>query len=328
MKLTPGIPESMVAPRKLIIHLLGFAIGIALLVWCIIGAIGEDPQGWQRLLHANPLLIAGMLGCTVVSTMLNAANFWLTIRPLRRPGFWNLQWLNLAGNLLNYAPVRLGAIARVAYHFRVDGLSLLQIGGWFAFIGYILILAVGACLLATFIHDRIDWTWAALVLGQMVLGALALRVFVGNRLLVKYGRGIDRILADWTVLWGAVLLRLLDLGAFTGRMVIAMMILDIDLPLSSAAVLAVVALAASLIPSGRLGFREFCVAAAAGWLSMHVADVQANMNQLALVESAGEALVYLPLGGVCLLWYRHRWMTAGARDAGDGRDEARASERN
>jgi hypothetical protein len=34
------------------------------------------------------------------------------------------------------------------------------------------------------------------------------------------------------------------------------------------------------------------------------------MQALALVESAGEALVFIPLGALALLWYRKRWVGA------------------
>ena len=96
-------------------------------------------------------------------------------------------------------------------------------------------------------------------------------------------------------------------------MAIALSILKISLPGSHIVVLAIVALASSLIPFGRLGFREFCVALTAHRLSMLQSDVEVEMNALALIESAGEMLVFIPLGAIALLWYRKRWMGAGTR---------------
>ena len=296
----------LLSPRRIAVQLLGFLVGLALLAWCIRGAIAGG--GWDKLAHANPLLIAAMLGCTCASAFINGSTFWITVQSLKPLHFWHMQWLNLVGNMLNYAPLRLGAIARVLYHLRVDALSLLQIGAWFAFIGYILTLGVAACLLATLVHDRIDWIWALIVLAQMALGGALTRTLVANKLLVQHGRGIDRVLADQRAVWGAIALRLVDLAAYVGRMAVAMQILDINLPTSHTVVLAIVALAASLIPFGRLGFREFCVALTARQLSMLAADVDANMQQLALVESAGEAVIFIPLGAIALLWYRHRWL--------------------
>jgi hypothetical protein len=312
----------LLAPRRLVVQILGSAVGLALLAWCIHGAIrqgqSEENNAWQRLADAEFRYVVAMLACSLVSTICNGAMFWITIRPLKPLRFSDMQLLNLVSSMLNYAPIRLGMIARVAYNLRVDRLSLLQIGGWFAFIAYFLALAVGSCILASLLRGRLDWIWGALVLGQMILGALVLKVFVGNRLIVRYGRGIDRLISDPVAIWGAVAIRLVDLAAFTGRMAAAMAILGIDLPTTETVMLAIVALMANLIPFGRLGFREACVAAAAGWFSLEAGTSQ-NVNLLALLDSAGEALVFLPLGAIALIWYRGRMFRRAApnRDAPD-----------
>ncbi len=309
--------KGLLSPRKIAVQLLGFIIGVALLIWCIKGAIdqgkGEQINAWDRLLEADPLLVLAMLGCTAASAIFNGSVFWITAQPFKHLRWLDMQYLNLVGNMLNYAPIRLGAIARVLYHMRVDRLSLLQIGGWFAFIAYALALGVGACLLATLVHDQVDWIWIILVLAQMALGGLLIRVLAGNRLLIQHGRGVEKILEDPRALWGALALRVVDLAAYTARMAIALAILKIELPASHIVLLAIVALTASLIPFGRLGFREFCVAITAQRLSILATDVESNMQLLALVESAGEAIVFIPLGTLSLWWYRRRLLAAGNR---------------
>ena len=134
------------------------------------------------------------------------------------------------------------------------------------------------------------------------------------------------MLRDPMSLWGASLLRLVDIAAFTGRMGAAISILGLTLPGSHLVMLALVALAASLIPFGRLGFREWAVALAAARLSAFGADPGSIESfasleawaQLALVESAGEASIVIPAGVVALLWYRRRWRrAAGAADNSD-----------
>jgi hypothetical protein len=302
---------SLLSPRKLIIQLLAWLVGLGLLAWIIRGAaIGGD---WTKIRDASPLVVAALLGCTVVSAFCNGATFWITVQSLRPLRFWDMQRLNLVGNILNYAPIRLGAIARVMYHLRVDRLRLLEIGAWFALIGYVLLLGVGACLFASLIHNKVDWIWAAMVAGQLLLGGLAARVFFGSRLMVRYGGGVDKLFSDTRGLWSAIALRVVDLSAYTGRMAAALAILGTPLPASHIVVLATIALAASLIPFGRVGFREFCVAAAATRLGMQSNQVESTWQQLALIESAGEALIYIPAGALALLWYRKRWRNAGPR---------------
>jgi hypothetical protein len=303
----------LLTPRKVVIQVLFWLIGIGLLAWIIHGAVWGGGGDWERVFAADWRLVAALIGCTLISTLLNGATFWVTIQSVRRVRMFDMQMLNLVGNMLNYAPIRAGAIARVLYHHRVDRLGLLQIGGWFAMIGYVLVLGVGACFIATLLRESFDLLWALLVVGQMALGALAMQVIAGHPLIVRHGRGIDRILRDHRALWGAVGLRLADIAAFTGRMAAALAILGIALPTSHIVVLAMVALAASLVPFGRLGFREFAVVLAAPRLG-GMAEADLPWEQLALIESAGEALFFIPAGAIAMLWYRARWRAAGRRD--------------
>lgn len=312
----PARPDSetrrLLEPRRLLVQVVFWVIGLGLLIWLIIRAV--ETGDWSRLRTAEPHLIAMLVGATVVSTLLNGVTFWISIRSVRRVGLMDMQAINLLGNLLNYAPIRAGAIARVLYHHRVDQLGLLQIGAWFGFIGYILVLGVASCLTATLIHDAFDWIWFALVIGQMVFGALTLQAVAGVKLIVRHGRGIHRMARDHIALWSLVVLRLADIAMFTVRMAAALWILGIELPMTHIVALAMVALAASLIPFGRVGFREFCVAAAGARLGTLSIEGEVPWEQLALVESAGEAVVFIVGGSLAFFWVRRRWREAGAQD--------------
>ncbi|MHC5004797.1 MAG: hypothetical protein ACYTJ0_16925 [Planctomycetota bacterium] len=295
--------------RKAVVNVVGFAVGLALFGWIV--SIAVQGEGWDRLLDTSPLMVAALLGCTAVSAVCNGATFWVLALPIRRFGFLDLQLLNLVANALNYAPLRLGAIARAAYHLRVDRLTVLQLAVWFSIVGYVVMLAIGSCLMATLLRSELDAVWIALVIGQMILGAAAVRVVFGFSLVRGALRGVDGTIVGGPSLWSAVVLRLLDLAAYTGRFAVAMMILDVHLPTATdVVVLSVIALAASLIPFGRLGFREACVALTAARLDLGSGQVESTWAQLALVESAGEALVYIPAGGLALLWYRRKWRSA------------------
>ncbi len=314
-------PTRLLTPRRIIIEGLGSLVGLALLGWVIYTAV--DQGDWSRVLDARPGLVALLVGCTIISTVLNGATFWVTIQPVKPLRFWDLQWLNMAGNLLNYAPVRLGGIARIMYHIRIDRLGILQITAWFGMIFYVLCLAVGSCLMATFIHPGIDAIWLALVLGQMLLGGLLTRVLVGHPVIVKHGRGVDRMLREHRSLWGAMALRLADVGAFSGRMYAALAILGIEPPGEQVIILALVAFTSNLIPFGRAGFREFCVAIVATRLATQGAEFSGDVSwsQLALIDSLGEVLIYVPGGAAAILWYRKKWTAAGALQAHAGSEE-------
>ena len=308
----------LLSRKRVIWQLIGFTIGAALLVWCIKLAIkGGD---WSKLADADPLLIAALLGCTCVSLFINGTTFWITAQPIKPMNLWDLQRLNLACNLLNYAPIRVGAIARVLYHMRIDKLSFLQVGAWFAAIVYIMAMGVGACLAATLIRVNLDWVWAVIVIGLLIAGGLFTRVIISHGLFAKSGQGVDRILLNQKAYWIATVLRLVDLGAFVGRMAAAVAILDLheQLQPNHLVILAIIAFAARLIPLGRVGIAEAVVAALAAWLTtlgIEGSTVDAVINesgqwaQLALVESAGEALILIPTGAIALIWLRKRWIT-------------------
>lgn len=296
------------APRRVALQIGLWLLGLGLLAWIIYGAVQKGD--WEKFIHADPLLIFLLLGCTVLSWLLNGATFWITIQPLRRVRLYDMLMLNLVGNMLNYAPIRAGAIARILYHHRVDRLGLLQIGAWFAMIGYVLVLGLLACVVATLFWPVFDAIWVGLVLGQIGVGALATRTLAGHSIFERHGRGIDRLFRNHAALWGAAVLRILDIVAFTGRMYAALLVIGIALPATHVVVLAMVALASSLIPLGRVGFREFCVTIAAARLGDMAGLSGADdlpWEQLALVESAGEAVFILPMGLLALRWYRRRW---------------------
>lgn len=304
---------AMLTPGKVVVQVAGFLVGISLLVWIVRGAIAEGD--WGRLADADPLLLLVLVGATAASNLLNGAVFWYTIRPVKRIAFWDLQRINVAANMLNYAPIRLGAIARIIHHLRVDRLTIVELGAWFTFVGLVLCLAVASCVVATLIHATFDFVWIALVLVQLAIACGAVRALAAQPLVRRRARGLDRIVLDPASLWIGAALRLADVGAYALRMGIAALILGIELPVTSVVALAVVALLAGLIPFGRLGVREFCVAAVATRLDMNAANVDQSMEQLAIIESAGEAAFLIPVGGILLFWVRRRWTEArnGAR---------------
>jgi hypothetical protein len=141
------------------------------------------------------------------------------------------------------------------------------------------------------------------------------QMILGTEFVERIGKGMHRMLRQPAALWGAIGLRVVDIAAFTGRMACAAAILELTLSTSDIVLLAVTSLAVSLFPLGRVGYREAGVAFFAQFLGMSGAEFDAARNQLALVESAGEAIVAIPLGAMALLWYRSRWVKAGKRSA-------------
>jgi len=308
-------PASLWTPRKLTVQVIGFLIGAALLAWCIHNAVkGGD---WSRLWNANPWLIAAIIGCTSVNMVINGTIFWAVIYPVQPLKWKDLQLVNFVTSLLNYAPIRLGLISRVAYHIRVDRMPLLHMGGWFTAFFFTLLLCLGATTVATLLRPSFDWLWWLLLIGQVVLGGLLLQAMMSQRVFIKYGRGMHLMLTHPMALWGTIGLRMIDIAAVTGRMACAVAIMQVGLSGSDVVLLAIAAVALSLNPLGRFGFREAGVAIVAERLTADVSTsiIEGHFAQLALIESAGEAIVFIPVGALALIWYRHKWVKAGRDNA-------------
>jgi hypothetical protein len=302
----PG--RQMLKPRRLIVEALGFLVGLALLIWCISEAVkGGD---WDRVLHADPFLIAGLMLCTIVSLLANGAIFWLTVQPISPLRLRDMVLLNLVTSVLNYAPIRAGLIARIAYHLRVDRLTLVQIGAWLAAVGITLAATIGAVVAATLLRPELDWLWALLLAATLAAGGLLLGAVSRRPVVSRLTRGMEQMLARPACLWGAIGLRLIDVAAFAGRMACAVAILDLPLDARQSLLLAMATIVLTLFPLGRVGYREAGVALAASFIGMGGEEFDAARSQLALVESAGEAMVAIPLGAASLLWYRARWKAA------------------
>ncbi len=282
------------------IDVIGFIVGIGLLAWLVTVAVRDGD--WSRVAEADGMLIFGLLACTLLSAVLNGATFWITSRPVQRLGFLELQGVNLVASMLNYAPIRLGMVSRFVWHMRVDRMRLLDVMAWIAAVAVLILFGLVVVLCATAISPEVDGLWFVLLLAGWAVVAALIRWPARWSVVRRHGRGFERMLDDPVVRWGGLALRLLDVLTFAGRIGCALAILGLELSPGQIIVLGGVAMMSNLIPIGRLGVREFAVAWTAARLgSSSTADVP--WEQLALLESAGEVLVYLPLGICASIWF-------------------------
>lgn len=310
----PAMPSNRPAlsAARIVTQVIGFAIGAALLAWCIVKAIGSADL--DRLRQADLRLVSAMIVVSALSMLCAGTAFWLALRPARRIPWGVHQAVNAMATLVNYAPVRLGVPSRFVYHMGVDGLGAWLVAGWVA--------TVGACTLSALA----GMTFGALVgvgaiellgLGVAIsiiagLGCAAATTEVCVRLvgLVRHVPlvarklgGAESMLASRASLRLVAATRFVDFSLCAARAWCAGRILD--LPLDTQQIL-LVALAGYIVnynPLGRFGFREATMAFVASRLAGETGlDVGAAFAQLALVESAGEALASIPLGTVGGSW--------------------------
>ncbi len=303
-----------VRPRglRLVVQLLGFVIGCGLVVWCIKRALATGGDGLTALRHADPRMVAALLGSTLVSLICSGFTFRAMARPIRRFGVVEMQAINLMASLFNYAPVRLGLALRCAFHWRVDGLRTAQLAAWIAAVAIVTlgtVLSAAAAGLVQFPMGRTELTlgplWFALF-GAFLVAGTALTLLIGRApMLRRFLKGAERVLVDRRALIEGLAWRTVDLAAWAVRMWAAAAIVGVTLHPAQAVLLASIAILGAGFPLGRIGYREMLVATVAP----HVIGAGATPEQLdaltasmALLESAGEAALSIPLGLAGAAW--------------------------
>ena len=314
--------------RRIIIQLVGYAAGIALLVWCVMRALSpENRQQLARLADADPLAIALLCLLSVVSIVLNGLIFWTAVRPVKRVPLPSVMATNAVATALNYVPFKLSMLSRVLIHNRRDGVPLLTIGGWLATVIIILAATLGPMVAISLKRPTVDATWLALVAGAMVLATVA--VVLGARLCLtslvrrvsrsltmrtRLGRKflassmephvLDglRMLASPVAVGAGVGLRLADVAAQSARFVVAAGILGVALSFDRAFLLAATYFGIGIVsPFGMLGTREAGAAGLADALSIPNPE---SIAAVVLLVSATEALVTIILATIGAVYLR------------------------
>ncbi|MCL4198042.1 MAG: YbhN family protein [Phycisphaerales bacterium] len=288
---------------RLLLKIVGFILGLGLLAWVIQRAVSR--QQFSGLTEAAWWQFALLLLCTVVSVLANGAIFWTIIRPAAPLGFWPIQAVNAAVSLVNYSPVRIGVALRFVHHRRVDDLPYPLLLAWYACFALLMFMTLGCVLGATLLRPAVDAWWGAALLALLAAGGAAAVWAGSHRLLESRWRGASQILAAPGAVGGAILLRLVDMIAYGGRLYIAITILGTTVTPRDAVVLTVLSMVSSLSPVGSVGLREFAVA----WLGPMLADASLaqHIDAAVLVDRAAEVLIVAPAGALGLLWIARAW---------------------
>ncbi|MEC7195959.1 MAG: hypothetical protein VXW23_03150, partial [Planctomycetota bacterium] len=210
-------------------QVLGFGLGIWLFWTVLQGAM--QAGDFSAFREADPMLLGLMFLLSLVSSVCNAALFTSVSRPLGHHPPLSLRRmvpLNFSCGALNYAPFRLGALARIAWHVRVDGMNAARVsalmamaGGWYLLVG---LAAFGALWL------RPSADWGTLGLGLLLLPA---GWGLGRMVIAKLPGGLFRearpMLNNPRASLECAGLRLLDVLCFTARLLVGAKILGIEL---------------------------------------------------------------------------------------------------
>ncbi|MCC6322459.1 MAG: flippase-like domain-containing protein [Phycisphaerales bacterium] len=330
-------PEENAAPiraarLRTTVQVIGFAVGLALLGWCIQTALRpENIEQWKRLREASAWQVAQLLGLALATLLVNGETFRCAIDPVKRLRGSDLQAINATASLLAYLPFKLSLLYRVVIHSRRDGLALLSIGAWFGSIAVVLAATLLPPLGASVLCGRAGTLWWALSLGGVLIATAV--VLAGSRLL-RDGRGWAwferlwrgarlpegplprvheglRMLSDGRAVVSGVLFRIVDMAIHTARFTVAAGILGFELPMDKAVIAGCsYFMIGTAAPSGSLGLRE---ALTGGLLGRLLQGIDPNQFMVAvLLVTLAELIVLIPAAVVGAVWTRP-WNLRAAR---------------
>jgi len=237
-----------------------------------------------------PLLIAGAIVLPAANWFLVSVSFWLLSSRYGRVGLGEMLSLVGAAWLLNYIPLRPGFFGRIAYHKRVNRISIrdstkVLITGALQTLSAACVLLIGA--LAFEPRDS-PLAWFMTILVPMFVIAPASGLVLRSRGTLAAVSGIVRVL---------------DMLAWTARYWVAFRLLGEPISPLSAIIFAGVSQVALMIPltGNGLGAREWGVGLAARWTPGSVGVHGAMAVGLAadLVNRAAEIIVSVPIGLCC-----------------------------
>jgi hypothetical protein len=324
-----------------------FVVGLALLVWCVSLALKpENREALTTLSRAPWWQSGGVIALSVVSLVLNGALFWVTIRPVTRLKFVDVQATNGVATLLNYLPFKIGLAARFVIHHRRDHVPLLTIAAWLA-AGAAAALAVFVPLTAASAWRRaIDPVWCVAGLGGVVACAAALwgisRAFAHARGMARLHAiarvtGLGRLGMSWVLrsrafghlhhgfamLAGArtvgavIAMRLADVAVSAARFKVAGMAAGVPIGWDTAVLAACAHFVLGVVaPSGQLGMREGGMTGLAALLAIPGVTT-GEFAVVALVVGGAELAANLVVGGLGFARIKPWRLVGSARAGGD-----------
>jgi hypothetical protein len=291
-------------------RVLGFVAGLVLFVAAIVAVLGNAQPisvAFDKLAGGAWWLFPAMMLLPLVHFPLTGAVFWAATPPDQsgrpRVGLMEMTALITTGNLANYLPLRPGMVARIAYHRAVNGIPVVESA---RILGSVLaagLMAAALFLVAALAAQRsaggvVPGLPAAVLLLPIAIGLLACVYFRGSSGLMTSSA------ARW---WMVLVLRYVDLGVWAIRYGVAFWAVGVPLSPAQAALYAVVANVAMLIPlaGNGLGIREWVVGLVGPMLPAAVLGASTLKQQgltADLLNRAAEIAVSVVVGSIAAGW--------------------------
>lgn len=153
-------PTSRITPARAVVQLIGFACGIALLIWCGRIALSDQNRVYlERIGSSSWFDIAALLGLCVASLIANGMLFVVVIRPLYRVHALSMCATNALATFLNNFPFKVSILSRFLIHARRDRLAVTTVFAWLAAAAGIIFAVLIPPMVATMLSPKVDAKW-------------------------------------------------------------------------------------------------------------------------------------------------------------------------
>ncbi len=332
-------------PTMIVVQIIGFLVGIAMLGWAVrIAMREENREQLAKLTHASPTEILLLLALATLSVGFNGFIFWAVINPVHKIRCTDVIATNAVATFLAYLPFKLSVVSRFVIHNRRDKIPVLTIGAWLLAVAVLMASVFGPVTLVSVWRKQTDPLWWIVSLGgiaasTLVGSALARQLagdvgidrlsrlglgerVTGSRAFIRLHSGFE-MLGNTRAALIANAVRLLDVFTFALTFNLAARVIDMPLSAQDSLLLgASYFMIGAASPSGMLGAREAGIIGIAGLVgisSSAVSETASGPSPIAAVVlfvTAVQAVVNLGCAGFGIAWLRARpGLGPGANEA-------------
>ncbi len=318
-----------------IVQIVVFGIGIALLGWAVREAMREENRAQLAKLSeatAGELLL--LLTLAALSVGFNGIIFWVIINPVQRLRATDVIATNAIATFLAYLPFKLSVVSRFVIHNRRDKVPMLTIGAWILAEAVLIAAALAPLALVSLWLKEINALWWLVsligVFGCTIVGSAMARQLAGDVGLARLSRvglneritssdAFTRVHSGFEMLGHpratliANAFRLIDILAFALRFYIAAQVLELPISMQDSLLLgACYFMIGAASPAGMLGTREagiIAIAELVGISSGAIGGSESGPPPIAatvLFVTAVEAVVNLGCAGFGIAWLKAR----------------------
>ena len=323
----------------LLVQILGFAIGIALLGWAVREAMNEqNQQQLARLKDATPIELLTLMALPTISVGLNGLIFWIMLNPIHKIRATDVIATNAIATFLAYLPFKLSVVSRFVIHNRRDKVPIFTIGAWIICEAILMLAVFVPLTLISLWQQQLNAIWWISVLvsipvltivgsklsmllsgesgrsriARAGMGSASWSKLINSTAFIRVQSGIE-MLANTRGALGVVSMRILDVAAFAIRFYFAALVLDLPISIQDSILLgATYFMVGAASPFGMLGTREAATIAMASMVGISSAAItqdhsgQVPIAATVLFVTAAEALVNLACAGFGIAWLRAR----------------------